>query len=275
VYSNESLDVHRPLDSYAHNAIFQIFAEFGLVGVGVLATAFVVGLRKLSAGRRSLEAVDAILILWLGLIGIHAMLEFPLWYTYFLMLFCLSLGLIIRPDWARRSPSLPLRGPIAGLAAILLTAAVAVFVDYRNLDRLFWLEDHRAAFSAAPTAEVRELVGGAAREVKLFRIHADHLLGLSEPITADDLQRKIADTERLLATSPQPVVAVRRIALAILAGDEETARLHLRRLFVFFPRHAEMFAQTLRTFTVNRPDEFAALNLLIDEELARRPAPRW
>jgi hypothetical protein len=111
--------------------------------------------------------------------------------------------------------------------------------------------------------------------VEVFRIQADHLLGLSEAINSDDLQRKIADAERLLAASPQPAVAVRRIALAMLDGDEETARLQLRKLFVFFPRHAEMFAQTLRTFAVNRPGEFAALEPLLSQELARRPRARW
>jgi hypothetical protein len=255
--------------------MFQILAEFGIVGAGVLAAVLLGWLYKLIANRSDLRAADAVLMLWLGVIGIHAMLEYPLWYSYFLMPFCLSLGLIIRPEWSRNSPLLPLRVPMAGLAAVLLSCAVAVFADYRRLDRLFWLEEHRAAFSAAPTAEVRELVGNAAAEVWLFRVQADHLLGLSEAINTKDLRRKIADTERLLATSPQPVVVIRRIALAILADDLEAARLHLRRLLVFFPRHADMFAQTLRKFAVNRPEDFAALGPLLDEELARRPKARW
>jgi len=275
VYSIESLAVHRPLDTYAHNAMLQMLAEFGIVGAGALGAALLVWLHKLIANRKDLRAADAVLVFWLGIIGIHAMLEFPLWYAQFLMLFCLSLGLLVRPEWSRYSPQLPLRGSMAGLAALLLASAAAVFVDYRKLDRLFWLEEHRAAFSAAPTAEVRALVGGAASEVRLFRVQADHLLGLSESINTKDLERKIADTDRLLATSPQPVVVIRRIALAILADERETARLHLRRLLVFFPRHADLFAQTLRNFAVNRPDEFAALGPLLEEEVARRPEARW
>jgi hypothetical protein len=79
----------------------------------------------------------------------------------------------------------------------------------------------------------------------------------------------------LLAQSPQPIVSVRRIALAILADDPETARWHLQRLFGFFPGHAETMAATLRTFVEHRPEEFAVLGPIIDEELARRPALRW
>jgi hypothetical protein len=162
-----------------------------------------------------------------------------------------------------------------GLVVCLLACATVLFNDYRKLDRLFWLEDQRGAFAAAPTPEVRALVTGAAADVEIFRVQADHLLGLSEPINTDDLPRKIADTDRLLAQSPQPIVSVRRIALATLADDPETASRHLRRLFGFFPGHADVMAATLRTFVDRRPEEFAMLGPIIDEELARRPAPRW
>ncbi len=275
VYAIESLDVHRPLDTYAHNVVLQLLAEFGIVGAGVLGTAVLIWMRRLYVRRRELHAADTVVLLWLGIIGVHAMLEFPLSYTYFLLIFCLSLGMLLRPEWAQRVPRLPLRVPMLGLVLCLLACAAVLFNDYRKLDRLFWLEDQRGAFSAAPTPEVRALVAGAAADVQLFRVQADHLLGLSEPINKDDLPRKIADADRLLAQSPQPIVSVRRIALAILADDPETARWHLQRLFGFFPRHADMMAATLRTFVDRRPEEFGMLGPIIDEELARRPAPRW
>ena len=275
VYATESLDVHRPLDTYAHNVALQILAEFGIVGAGVLGAAVLLWMRRLFLCRRELNAADAVVLLWLGIIGVHAMLEFPLSYTHFLLIFCLSLGMILRPEWAQGAPRLPLRLPMLGLVLCLLACAAVLFGDYRKLDRLFWLEDQRGAFAAAPTAEVRALVTDAAADVEIFRVQADHLLGLSEPINGNDLPRKIADTDRLLAQSPQPIVSIRRIALATLAEDPETARWHLQRLLGFFPRHADMMAATLRTFVDRRPEEFGMLGPIIDEELARRPAPRW
>lgn len=275
VYATESLNVHRPLDTYAHNVVLQILAEFGIVGAGALGTVALLWLRRLFVRRRELQATDAVILLWLGIISVHAVLEFPLSYTYFLLIFCLSLGMILRPEWTQSAARLPLRAPMLGLVLCLLACAAVLFSDYRKLDRLFWLEDQRGAFAAAPTPEVRALVTAAAADVEVFRVQADHLLGLSEPINKDDLPRKIADADRLLAQSPQPIVSVRRIVLAILAEDPDTARWHLQRLFGFFPHDADMMAATLRTFVDRRPEEFAMLGPIIDEELARRPAPRW
>lgn len=135
--------------------------------------------------------------------------------------------------------------------------------------------DQRKAFAAAQRPAVRAMIVGAAADVRFFRVEADHVLGLSEPINKDDLQHKIASTDRLLAVIPYPAVSTRRVALAILAGDPETARRHLRRVFAFFPGHAETAAETLRLLIRDRPEEFALLGPILDAELARRPAPRW
>jgi len=275
VYATETLDIHRPLDIYPHSAALQILAEFGIVGAGALALVLLVALRWLVRARKLLDAPDALLLLLLAIIGTHAMLEFPLWYTYFLLLFCLAAGLVMRPEWSVRVSLLPLRVPVLALAVVLLAAAGWVFDDYRKLDRLYWLEEHRRVFSAAPTAEVRALFDGASADVVIFRMEADHIAGLSEPINNNDLRRKIDVADHLLRQNPQPITVGRRIALAILDHDEETARWHLRRLLGFFPGHAEIVTAPLRQFVEHRPEEFAVLGPMIDEELARRPKARW
>jgi hypothetical protein len=257
-----------------HNTALQVLAEFGLVGAGVLAVVGLIWLRQLFTRRRQLGSADAFLIAVLGVLATHALLEFPLHYTYFLLVAALALGMLIRAE-SMLSPLFGYRVPAFVLAASLLVGAGLVFQDYRRLDRLFWLEDQRMAFSAAPTPEVRKLMAGAAEGIWIFESYRDHLLGLSDPITDVDLKQKIADTDRVLVQSPQPIVMARRIALAILDDDPEAARWHLRRMFGFFPAQAPEMADQLRRFVVDRPDEFAALGPMLDEELARRPAARW
>jgi hypothetical protein len=275
VHRIETLDVQRPLDMYVHNTALQVLAEFGIVGFGVLAVVVVAWLATLFAGRARLEAADALLIAILGIVGAHAMLEFPLHYTYFLVLAALAVGMLVRIEPLPATAALRLRLPMLATAVTMLAGAVAVFQDYQRLDRLFWLEDQRIGFAAAPTPQVRGLLLDAAAEIWLFEMHRDHLLGLSDPITKDDLQRKIADTDRVLANSPQTIVMARRVALAVLDGDLETARWHLRRMFGFFPRHAEEMSQQFMRFVRDRPEEFGALEPIVEEELARRPTPRW
>jgi O-antigen ligase len=274
VYQIARLDQHQPLDTYVHNTALQVLAEFGLVGAGVLAAVALIWLHQLFTNRRRLGSAEAFLIAVLGVLATHAMLEFPLHYTYFLLVASLALGMLIRAESAL-SPLFGYRVPAFVLAAALLVGAGLVFHDYRRLDRLFWLEDQRMAFSAAPTPEVRALMADAAAGIWIFESYRDHLLGLSDPITDLDLKRKISDTDRVLVQSPQPIVMARRIALAILDDDLESARWHLRRMFGFFPGQAPEMADQLRRFVVDRPDEFAALGPMLDEELARRPAARW
>lgn len=275
VYRIETLDIHRPLDMYAHNTALQILAEFGIIGAAGVAAVVMHWVRKLVKARRELGAADSIFLLWIGVIGTHAMLEFPLHYTYFLLLFGLTLGLLLQPASGATSRVRSTRLPLAVLTLLLLGGASFAYLDYLKFDRLFWLEDQRKAYSAMPTAEVRKVIEDAGKNVWLFRSRADHVLALGDPMTKDNLQAKLDAADRLLGHSPHPVLMARRVVLATLDGDRESARWHLNRLFGFFPSSAPEIEEQLRRFIANRPDELSALGPILDEELARRPKARW
>ena len=276
VYTTATFDVHRPLDAYVHNSLLQILAEFGLIGAGALAGAIASWGIGLIRRRRELLSADAVLIVWLGVLGIHSMLEFVLWYTHFLLVFSLALGLLVRPARPQQTQAAPWRPLVFCMAMSLVLGAFAVFYDYRKLDRLHWLEDFRGAMRVAPTEEVQRRFAEADQDIRFFRLRADHLMQAGDAITKDDLDRKIAVADRLIATQmPQGITIARRVALAVLANDLEAARSHLKRLFAIAPTSAEVYAQILGSFVEQRPDEFAALGPILDEELARRPQPRW
>ncbi|MBK9243943.1 MAG: O-antigen ligase C-terminal domain-containing protein [Burkholderiales bacterium] len=275
VYQMETLDKHHAFDIYPHNTALQLLAEFGLVGAGALVAIFIYWIAKLVLARRSLTSHDAVLLVWLAIISVHALLEFPLHYSYFLILFGIMLGMLVRPEWSRAPMRSAMRRPMALLVVTLLGGAAFAAVDYVKFDRLFWLEDQRMAYSAAPTPEVRGMILAAGADIWLFRSRADHLMSLSDPMTKDELSRKIAETDRLLAHTPQPVIMARRIILSVLDDDLETARLHIRRLLFFAPHAYDEMAHQMRRFIENRPKEFATLEPILKEELERRPKPRW
>ena len=81
VYAIEPPGVHRPLETYAHNLVLQILAEFGLVGAGALLATALLWLKPLIAARRDLQSADALLLVWVGIVAAHALLEFSLWYA--------------------------------------------------------------------------------------------------------------------------------------------------------------------------------------------------
>jgi hypothetical protein len=126
-----------------------------------------------------------------------------------------------------------------------------------------------------PTAEVRAVIEDAGKDVWLFRSRADHVLALGDPMTKDNLQAKLDSADRLLGHSPHPVLMARRVVLAILDNDHESARWHLSRLFGFFPSSAEEIDEQLRRFIANRPEELSSLGPILDEALAQRPKARW
>ncbi len=76
----------------AHNFIFQIAAEFGSVGLAILLVTLVLWLRR---GRNTILTADH----WwayglLAVLVIHGLLEYPLWFTYFISFVALALGML-------------------------------------------------------------------------------------------------------------------------------------------------------------------------------------
>jgi len=274
VYAIENLDRAHSLDIHVHNLFLSMLAEFGIVGAALLALALLLLAHRLHRARRELTASDALLLLLLAMVGVHSLLEYPLWYTFFLIPSALALGLLVRPEWAARAAPWPQRPWIAIGSAGLLVVAGLLIADYRLLDRVTWMEIQRREMRVAATPEVRQKIEDAARDVWLFRHKADYAAMLGAPITADDLQASIEATDILLKRELGPQLMGRRAALAILAGDEETARWHLRRMLGFFSKDAELITEPLYWLAEQRPDEFKGLKAMLDEEVARRPRTR-
>lgn len=99
----------RQIDVYAHNVVAQPLVEFGVAGAASFVFVVAVFLLALRRNRAEFGAADVLLLGWLGILGIHSLLEYPLWYVHFLIFFDLSLGLLIRPAWCRTVIRVPMR----------------------------------------------------------------------------------------------------------------------------------------------------------------------
>jgi hypothetical protein len=216
-----------------------------------------------------------VILVWLGVIGVHSMLEYPLWYAHFLVVFCLALGLLVRPAGGRAAVPRALRLPVLMVAIAGLAIGIGLLRDYAAVDRLYLLDEQRRALAAARNLQLMPMIARAATDVRFFRADADFVLAIAAPIDSEDLPGRAAVIDRLLAVLLSPDLSGLRAALAVAGGDEDTARRHLRRAFAFFPTHAEPVAEVLRNLALQRPDEFAGLARIVEQELARRPAPRW
>ena len=256
------------LDTYAHNVFAQVLAEFGLTGALGLAIVVLACLWGLWRHRRELEAVDVVLLSWLGVLGIHSLLEYPLWYVHFLMFFGLALGLLIRPSWCLLPVTLPAKAIVGVIASAALLGCIGLLHDYRKLDRYMFLVLQKLENKMASLPEVDAILAGADADVLFYRPHAEHMRGMGMSMTRDDLAEKIALTDKLLSRAPTPPTVARRVVLAVLDGDLDGARWHMDRLMLFFPKQGEELAREMYEMARLRPDDLGALPAVLDASIA-------
>ena len=156
-----------PLDNIdnAHDLILQLLAETGVAGtLPVLAAALVWLWQVVQPWRAGLAGAARRIALLPGLmaasfIGLHSLVEYPLWYVYFLLAFAFVLG------WAEGAAApaqhaavrrhQPLRGPwrAAGMAAgvLALLFTIKAGVDYARTAEVY-SSDAPASLAARTTA---------------------------------------------------------------------------------------------------------------------------
>lgn len=275
VYQLQPLGTHQPLDYYTHNLVLQILAEFGIfAALAIVISALWWGI-SLFLHRRDLRKPDVVLLYWIGVLAIHSMLEFPLYYVHFLAMFGICIGLVLRPDWAPPAFHLPLRRLTAVLVLIVSIGCAGAMVEYRRLDRLTYLVTILMMNNFGSSPEVQEMLREAREDVLVYEPMADHALGLIIPLNGEQLPAKIAATERMLAKSPTSLATVRRIALALLAGDEATALWHAERVAMFYPRTASDIFRELERHFDKQPEMQTKVRSISHKALATRPALRW
>jgi O-antigen ligase len=123
-----------PVFSHSHNLVLDLVLWLGIpLGLLVSVGLFVwFGLRL----RAVQDAKDAIALMLLGALGIHAMLEFPLHYAYFLLPAGLVVGVVNQRAQGQRTWTMPRWSLLGGLAiaAVLLGAIVR---DYLHVEASF------------------------------------------------------------------------------------------------------------------------------------------
>ena len=238
----------------AHNIVMQLAAEMGLAGVLIFTA-------TMGAWLWQIRRVEWTLIHWWGysalaIIGIHAMLEYPLWYAYFIGVVAILLGL-----FDTRTFKLELRamGRLS-VAAIIVLGIIVMFQLQQNYQSL----ERALAMRAQPPGDTT--LGQRMRE-GLVAIYGEPLL---QPyvelymnswvaITHDDLEAKLAFNKRAVEFTPIASVVYRNAWLLALAGKQEEARLQLERAIWSYPGDFVAQQRELEPLVQKYPAHFAAL----------------
>ena len=224
----------------AHNLPLHLAVELG-VPVALAVCAALAWAVWRGAPWREPDATRQLAWAVLAAIGLHSLVEYPLWYGPFQIAAAISVGLL----WATRESAGPKRahgaftGARLGLALAMLGATAYAGWDYWRVSQIYLPVEQRAArWRDEPMAAARQtlLFGGAVRFAEVT----------TRPATRENAAWMLEAASRLLHYSPEPRVIERVIESATLLGREDLALAHLARFKAAFPVEERQWAEDNR-----------------------------
>ncbi len=221
------------LFDHTHNLPLQLIVEMGLplalLVMALLLWGLARGLRRAWAAEGPLGTAQRCAMVMVLMIGLHSLLEYPLWYSYFLLPAAWAWGVALQraqSDTDEVPPSTPLS--LSALAVV--GVAVLSVLDYSRV---------AVIFSAAPGAPPLEQRIAAGQKSLFFAHHADYAAVTSgtpgnEPPHAFDRATHYLLDARLMMTWARDLAA---------KGQVDLARHLAARLREFRKPEAEEFFQ--------------------------------
>ena len=199
----------------AHNLPLQLAFAFGIpAAVAALGTLLVLALRarpwRLTHEGSSLG--------WgvLAMVGLHSLLEYPLWYSPFQL--ATLLGVLVL--WPSAGRLLVLRqDAVAWLALAGLCLLIWIGYDYQRMRQIYLPAAQRTGFwRDEPWTHARQTLffGDAVRFAEVT----------STPVTQQNASAMLQASQAVLHYSPEPRVIDKLIESARLSGREDLARWH-------------------------------------------------
>ncbi|KVW33962.1 PglL family O-oligosaccharyltransferase [Burkholderia ubonensis] len=221
----------------SHDIFIDLLAKSGLLGLGVLVVTLVLWfVRALRAPQTSTRVFGFALV---GVLLMHALVEYPQQYMFFLLPVMFVIGLLE----AKPLRILPGRAVFALFALLTfggLLAALPVLRDYQRAEVLYYGTDPAAQYRDAPSL--------------LFGAWGDYGAATLLTLSRDALPAKLAAHERAIALLPGETVLRRYAVLQALDGRDADALDTVARLHVF--------AKELKDW----PQQLAAMYKLCDEQ---------
>jgi O-antigen ligase len=232
----------------AHNLPLHLAVELGLP----LAVAFCGGAAwAVLKAKPWRESRPDRLMAWgiLLMIGIHSMVEYPLWYGPFfltallcIMILCADLWqkwLLAGTEYAHNAIILGVHGLALGLLAFTAFAAF----DYHRVSQIYLQPEDRSSWYADDAL-------GAAKKSVLFKSHAKFAELVITPLSRESAPRVLELSIELIHWSPEPRVIEKLIESSVMMGMDETAAFHLKRYRVAYPpAYAAWAAHSTRAIT--------------------------
>jgi len=255
--------------NHSHNLVMQLLAETGAIGASVIVGAVVLWLADLRRAKFGLEAWW--LLSLLAVIGIYSLLEYPLWYAYFLGVAALLLGF-----GAERVFVLRLAGAARAVVGIGIIAGwlnlIGVLSPYREFERLVFSSGQRSLPAAGEQEFARRLADVYREPLLVPYVELAVAYGITP--SKVKLTEKLELTTRAMHFAPVDVVVYRQALLLALAGRGEAARAQLERSLRVYPEQRAAVVTDLENLARRYPDELTPLLELATSNFAEGRAPQ-
>ena len=233
-YSSEFTGVRfMELVDNAHNLPLHLAVELGLplatLGIGLMCWIVV----KSQPWR---ETRTDHLLAWalLLLIGVHSMVEYPLWYAPFFLtsILCIAvLGADRCKAWSRHlcdswQRSLKRMAIISAILTLSFTTFAAL--DYHQVSQIYRVPQERSKRYAEDPL-------GAARKSVLFQSHAQFAELQITPLSRETAVRVFELSSKLVRWSPEPRIIEKLIESAVMLGRDDVAAFHIKRYRTAYP----------------------------------------
>lgn len=241
----------------AHNLVFQIAAEAGLIGLAALLVPLGLWLHGLR--RAAMRAPHWWGYALLGVLAIHSLLEYPMWYAYFLAIAAFLLGAFDRVAW-RIEPGRIGRMSTATLLLLGFLSLLQLKIGYQTI---------RGMLTAQRPAPVAIRVGDWPHAGSVLSPYVVLLENAGREIGDGRIEDRIAQNGRLMRFIPTDQVVYRQAFLLAQAGRLEQAKRQLACAIWSYPGEQQAHAQ-LVSLAEKDPAHFAALlefEIQIEQEL--------
>ena len=214
----------------AHNVIFQLAAEAGMPGLLALFGALGVWLYGLR--RMAMDAAHWWGSASLGVLAIHSLLEYPLWYTYFVAVAAMLLGML---DQTRYQLELRNIGRLSVLAGLLLGMLTLLHLHsgYGQCEDVLQIRPVSAADQSAFEHARDGLVD--IHRGSLLSPYAELFMSSLIEVKDEHLKEKLELNTRVVRFVPIGRVVYRQALLLAHAGQQEEARDMLEQAIWSYP----------------------------------------
>lgn len=246
----EMAAVHYPDAAYQlyqnpHNLVLHLLAETGLPGLVCVVVPLGIALWPSAAAngprpeRWLIPALGAVLVL-------HSLLEYPLWYAYFLGIAGLLLGLL-----PLRMHQLRMGSRWRWLVAASLCAAIfnlaSLWLDYRGFEAIFQSRPGAVDRRQLPALMMR------LHQNPLLRPYVEVATAFSISLDEAGLDRQLFVNSRALRFVPEVSLVYRQVLLLALADRPAEARALLAQARQAYPVPPQDYVENLERFAVTQP----------------------